>query len=271
VTFVPTEVGGMGDTNNRSAYTCELIMSPTANALLLAGVLVSDAAGTPVEPTGVVGAGLTFSLVTSSVTFDPTTVGSEIHNISLWRAMGPAPDSSVVTATFPNAATGCVIQVHQVSGCSTKGNNGESAVGGSATSRVNNSSSITLFPPSGGSTANGWFSIHGAGTTGTATPMQGWTSLGGEGYLTPSTGMFSAWTERSDGTVLQWMSAQPEWRGAVIVELVADNPADVAPAQWAQGMIGRGVRAFAPRLRSEYWVERGHVVSENPATDTREV
>lgn len=40
---------------------------------------------------------------------------------------------------------------------------------------------------------------------------------------------------------------------------------------WAHPMMGRNLRVYPIRVRNDYWVESGHVETDDPATDTREV
>jgi hypothetical protein len=218
-------LGSLADTEARSAYTCALGQAPTANNLILVGVLVSDTAGTPVEPTGVIGGGMVFSLITSSVTYNGA-VASELHNLSAWRSMSASPVNSVITATFPNAGTGCAMLVHEVSGVSTSGTSGDRAVAKSAISEDNGgASAITIVGPSATSTANAWLSLLGISASGsTDTPGHDWSFLESTGYGTPATGIKSAWTTLSTGTVATWIGPGAERRGAIMIELVADNP-----------------------------------------------
>jgi hypothetical protein len=41
-------------------------------------------------------------------------------------------------------------------------------------------------------------------------------------------------------------------------------------AKWGWPVTGRVLRVYPPRIRYEYWVETGHVETDDPATDTRE-
>src|SRR4051812_15764505 len=103
MSIAATSLGSLGDTANISTYTCTLARAPAANALLIATVQVTDTAGTPVEPTLVRGADFIFSLITSSISYNPATIGSQLLNISHWRSMSPtAPSGTTVGATFPN-------------------------------------------------------------------------------------------------------------------------------------------------------------------------
>jgi hypothetical protein len=43
-----------------------------------------------------------------------------------------------------------------------------------------------------------------------------------------------------------------------------------ASAQWVwQADLGQ-VRVYPPRIRDDYWVETGHIETDDPATDSRE-
>lgn len=265
-------IGSVGDTTARSAQSCALARAPGANTLVLVGVCVSDVVGTPAEPSGVIGAGLTFSLVTSSISYDITTAGSQNHNLSLWRAMGASPDGSMVTATFANNNTGCAILVTEVSGVSKAGTNGSSAVSGSAITMADALSAVTAFFPSVSSTANAWFSILGA-DIGSAAPRPNWTSLDSSVYATPTTNFYSAYTLVPSGTSVAWAGLANTNPAVIAVELVGDNPAiptTTNAAQWIQGFGVSGPRVFQPRGRGNVWVEAGHAVNTDPATDTRE-
>lgn len=226
MTVSPALLGSVGDTNARSVYTCALSDAPEPNTLVLVGVLVSDAGGTPVQPTGVIGAGMVFSLITSSVTYNGS-VGNELHNLSAWRSMAAAPVNSVISATFPNDGSGCAMLVYEVSGVSQSGTSGDRAVGRSAISEdAGGSSALTVFGPSATSTANAWLSFLGISASGsTDTPGFNWSFLNQVGYGTPATGIKSAWTTLSTGTTATWVGPGAERRGGIIIELVTDNPA----------------------------------------------
>lgn len=269
MTLIFTSIGSNGDTTAVSALSCALTRAPGANTLVLVGVSVSDTVGTAVEPTGVVGAGLTFSLVTSSITGLPTTPGSELANISLWRAAGAAPDGSMVTATFANNNTGANIIVTEVSGVTTVGLNGASAVSGSALSKIDSSSAITLFLPSASSTANGWFAIECVNTGSDQAPGVNWTFLDRAAHNTPTVCLNSASTTLSGATYMAWTPTANAHRLSIAVEVVADNPS-VSTGGWASAFGVRAPRVFQPRVRDDVWVELGHVVTLDAATDTSE-
>jgi hypothetical protein len=264
-------LGSLSETQARSAHTSSIMRAPADNALILVSVAVGATAGTPVEPTSVEGAGLSFSLITSSMTFDPVTVGSQLHNISIWRGMGTSLESSVITASFGITTTGCGILVAEVSGVSRRGNNGEAAVGKSIGTRSGTSNGQLVNGPSATSVANAWYGVWGRGTASAAgiVPNVNYTFIDRIGFSTPGTGLHSAWTTLSSGNTMQWKADVDGQNAAFLVELVGDNPQPSSGGQWAHGY-GKGHRVFPPRVRNEFWVESGHQRSDDPATDTRE-
>lgn len=262
-----TPLGRQGDTAARSSLTCDLLRAPFPNTLVLVSVLVADNTGTPTEPTDVSGAGLTFSLATSSITYNLIAQASSTHNLSVWKGMGVSPDSSLITATFSNANIGCAMMVNEVSGVTTVGSGGTTAIGGSASSVVDSLVTVTAFLPSAGSTANVWFASHGCGTSGIATALQNWSQLTQTNFLTPSTGLVSAWTTLSTATTSTWTNSATENKAVIALELVSDNFTSVTG--WMHNDWARGMRSFAPRVRSVV-LEPGRTDATDPYQDTSE-
>jgi hypothetical protein len=259
-----TSLGSLSDTNARSAHTCSIFRAPEPNTLVLAAVRVSDTGGTPVQPTGVVGAGLTFDLVGSSVTC--STVASPTINLSFWRGMGSA-ESSVITATLANASLGCGMIIHEVTGVPV-GLNGANAVGQSATSVMDTSSQFTIIAPVALAVRNAWLAATSANSLEFPVPSGNYQVLDSVAYATPDHHLTSAWTTLSTGTIVDYSASGVDNRGGLIVELVAAS--DTAGGQWAQGMSGFQSRSFSPRVRGDLWVQPGDIRSTDPATDTWE-
>ncbi len=233
MSFVVTSLGSLGDTNARSDYTCTIDRAPNANTLVLVSITETDAAGSAVQPSSVSGAGMVFSLITSSVTFN--TIASGVDNVSIWRSMSPTPSGSLITAHFGATATGCAILVTEVSGVSTSGLSGINAVGQSSISSVDVAASLKLIGPSATSVGNAWFAIHSANSQEVATPGQNWTAVDSAGYLTPDTHLASAWTTLSTGTSVTFTASGADNRGGVIVELVLDTPVVIPPSVVTSG------------------------------------
>jgi hypothetical protein len=222
--IVVTSLGSTANTANAASYDTAPTRAPAANTLVLVGVCGSDTAGTIVDPTSVVGAGLTFTKI-SGITFDTTV--NWLHHVSAWRAMGGAPDTSRFTVTWANNATGTAFEILEVSGVSTAGVNGANAVPQSATSRNGGlDSALTIFAPgSAGSTANAWLAFCGTeSSAATETPQGNWTKIEGFGYATPATGLISGWTTLSGATLATFVGSSIR-KGGVILELALDNPA----------------------------------------------
>lgn len=59
-----------------------------------------------------------------------------------------------------------------------------------------------------------------------------------------------------------WWTRGAATPGAVVI--VPQSP------QWVWLHNGRRVRVYPHRIRGEYWVEPGHIETDDPATDTRE-
>lgn len=239
-----TSIGSLGNTANSATYTCTLARAPAANALLIATVMCSDTAGTPVQPTSVRGADFVFSLITSSITFNPSTPGSQLDNVSHWRTMSPtAPSGTTVGATFANAATGCIILVTEFTGVDTSGTSGSGAIGSSANSDWDTQSSLTLMGPTAGNANNAWYAGMGlgAGAAGdTDAPDGNYTALDQANYNTPATGAHSAWTTLSTGTLVRFTGSGTQSRAGCLIEIVAAAVAAGVPDTWAMRQLYQG-------------------------------
>lgn len=234
-------LGSVGDTNARSTYTCSVTAAPSANNLVLVGVLNTMAAGTVVTPSSVSGCGMVFSLVTSGISFGGAQ-GSETHFISLWRSMSATPSSSVVSVNLPTNGTGCAILVHQVSGVSTSGTSGANALGKSATSddAQGSASAVSANGGSATSTANAWFTIDCPVAQARDNPGNGYTVLQNAAYATPSVNLASAYNLDDTAGQSVW-TGNSQRRAAIVVELVADNPG---------GSSSKTMQAFTPSFAS---------------------
>jgi hypothetical protein len=61
------------------------------------------------------------------------------------------------------------------------------------------------------------------------------------------------------------------WLGFIDFGIGSVTTAPAPGPNMAWPMRGRKIRVYPPRIRNEYWVEPGHVETDDPATDTREV
>lgn len=110
-------------------------VSPGANKLLLLCVQVYRASGTPATPT-VSGNGLTWVQV-DSVLFRSDS------RIAVFRAMGAAPTSGVITITAASS-TLVLWSLHEIDGIDTGGTNGSAAIIQSGTNSAPGASSLTV-------------------------------------------------------------------------------------------------------------------------------
>jgi len=216
--------GSKDDTGGTFTTAASASVSPAANNLVFVDVFHNaSVAANAANPTGVSGAGLTFTLVDSVV---DTAAGS---TLSCWRALSGAPSSGAITATFANATSAAVWSISQHAGINPGGSNGASAVGTPAhnsdgTGTVN-TIAVTLgaFASAidGVHSCHAWFN---AGAVQTATPRAGYTEIHDLG-TTYSAGALA------DCLEIQWRpdndtTAQATWTAngavyAIAVELKA--------------------------------------------------
>lgn len=159
------------DTSLGDSATTDSI-SPAADTLLLAWVLISDwrgGSGEAEAPTSLTGNGLTWVKI-ADVTFDFI-----FHNLSVWRAMGAAPTSGAVTIQMPDDDQIIQWAIDQYSGVDITGSDGENAV---VQAVVGSSPSITLDPFESATNAavGGWGSFTNPGTK-PVDPGTGFTEL----------------------------------------------------------------------------------------------
>ena len=175
--------GSKNDGSGSFTTAATASLTPGANQLVLVDVFhnASIAANAAV-PTGVAGAGLTFTLVDSAV---DTVAGS---TLSRWRALSASPSTGAITVTFANATTAAVWSVHQYASVDITGTNGAQAIVQTAHNSNNTATvaTIAVTLSAFGSTSNGasgcnaWFNV---GTVQTATPRAGWTEIHDLGTL----------------------------------------------------------------------------------------
>jgi hypothetical protein len=164
---------------------------------------------------------MVFSLVTS---IGYNTIATPLTRASVWRSMSATPTASNFTVTFAHSLTGCHIHVYEFSNVSKSGTSGANAVGSSTISRVNATSSVTLFLPSFASTANGVFVSCDINLNSTAdAPNSQYLEAAQGAAASPNHGSSSAWTSSSAVTQAVFSGAGSADRGAIAVEIVAEN------------------------------------------------
>ena len=133
-------------------------------------------------PTGIAGAGLTFTKVAEY--YDQATTGG---GVSLWRALSASPSSGAITITCANNQGNYQWSVEEYANVDTSGTNGSGAIVQTAMNQsfTGAATSITATLGAFGSAANGatalhaWFNL--GGSIPTATPDTGWTELSDAG------------------------------------------------------------------------------------------
>ena len=211
----------LASTTNAATYNVATSRAPAANTLVLVYVSGNTTSGA-IDPSSVSGAGMVFSLVTS---VGYNTIATPLTRASVWRSMSATPNTSGITAAFSHSITGCHIHVYEFSGVSKSGTSGANAVGSSRISNVNATSSITLFLPSFASTANAAFVSCDINANSTAdTPSSQFVEMAQGSNINPNHGSSSGWTSSSVVTQSVFSGGGAVDRGAIAVEIVADNP-----------------------------------------------
>lgn len=226
MTISVATIGALASTAGASTYAVTLTRAPAANTLVLVQISNDDTAPSE-NPSSVSGAGMVFTQVSER------SYAADVNHFTIWRSMSAAPDASVISAAYSDAQTGCNMLVHEYSGVSTSGTSGANAVGTSTTTVVTGAaSSATLFLPSFASTANGVHVGVGVNLNSTAdAPNAQYIKIAQGAHTNNPNGTVSGWTTSSGVTQCVFSGAGSGLRGAIAVEIVADNPPAVAAGQ----------------------------------------
>lgn len=208
----------IGSTSNATAYA-GTAFTPLPNKLYLMAVLESDAAPETTDPTFTTTGGLTFVQVGTSVVFD--TIASNVHRLSVWRALKPtstALSSASLTANFADAGTGCCVIVIEINEVNQGGSDGASAVvqsaGNAGDASANPNATLGAFA----SAANATIVFAGSDIQTAPTADAGWVELGtNPDYNTPATGLACFFRSDNDTTATCTLTAS-DW-GAIAVEI----------------------------------------------------
>ena len=125
--------GGNNTVYSSASYT------PDADKLIIADVFGLASGGVPETPISMVGNGLTWVLV-ATADVDPAFGG----RLCRFRAMGAAPTTGTLTATYSGTRTAHAFMIYQIDGVDTSGVNGENAIGASDTDEVNPGTAISM-------------------------------------------------------------------------------------------------------------------------------
>jgi hypothetical protein len=206
-----------GSTSNVASYATSSSFTPTANALVLCGV-VNSKASTPDTPT-VSGNGLTWVQI-ATVTFG--TIASATIRATLFRALGAGPTNGATTADFAGVnQTGAHVFVGQFRFADTTGTNGSGAIVQSTTNRADSGANPVITLSALASARNGVFGWLGNAVNGFGgTNETNWSEDYDGGYNTPATGGYATHiSPTSDNTVNVTMTAA-NW-GGIAVEVKA--------------------------------------------------
>ena len=195
----------------------------SANQLgLLCIVSHNTNSGTPPFP-NLVHTGLTLVSSISSVFVD---TGTQRSRVDVWRMMFSVDTASIITIGLGSAS--CILEAQWIgiSGLSTAGSNGASALSQPSAFSGTGASSVhsVTIPASFATTGNGTFAFFGARSAGTLTPSDNFTLVSRASIAGQSANMLSMWTSvnYSNATI---GALQNNPFGAFMCELVLDNAA----------------------------------------------
>lgn len=218
MTVTATNLLAEATTSGGSSYTTTASITPAANKLILAAVVVSVAA-TPTPTVSLSGCGLTW------VQVGVTDQASNIRTAYLFRAMGPSPTAGQLTATLGSAATSFLICVDQLDATDTSGTDGSGAI-----------SEVLIYNTTAGDTsvsatfagavdpANAVYAAIGVeGTQELVTPGSGYTALGQTFIGAPSSSLLTEFDASGTTTVTAgpWTGVTNAQAFLVAVEVAA--------------------------------------------------
>ena len=192
-----THLATAGDTTNRAAgnnYATASI-TPTANRLVLVGVVLSHASEVPNTPT-LSGNGLTWVLEDSQAFF---TVGTPLKKLFVFRAMGASPTAGAISISWATQTmTGAAWTVFELAGVDTTGANGAGAILESVPGASDSADPFSITLTVSGAATVGVFATN---QTSNITPGTGFTELGEANHSAPTTAIFSEFQAAADLTV----------------------------------------------------------------------
>lgn len=209
---------GTDAVDNTSFSTASV--SPTANRLVLIAITNSSISpGGNVDPTGVSGAGLTFTKVASIAE------SGQYGNVTLWRALSASPSSGAITITFASTTENCSWSVIEFSGIDTGGTNGSAAIVQAVTAENTSSATPSATLAAFGSANNATYGAFGCdnftGGGRTCTAGTGFTEYH-DVYIDESSfggGTFTEFRADNDTSVDCTWSASNAWNGVIAVEI----------------------------------------------------
>ncbi|HEX2174074.1 MAG TPA: hypothetical protein VHL09_16705 [Dehalococcoidia bacterium] len=121
-TITATHLDSGSSTTDGTSFNTVDSISPGANRLVLAFVATGDTSGAGAAPTGVSGAGLTFTRVGGQQQ------GSGNQRVDIFRAMSASPSSGPLTISYAATTENCGWVIAEFDGVDTSGTNGSGAI-----------------------------------------------------------------------------------------------------------------------------------------------
>jgi hypothetical protein len=129
--IIVNDLGSFAGTNNATSYATSASYQPTANALILAFVIITDTAsiGNPSldgTTNGFVGNDKTNWASIANVTYN--SLAAPLARLYVFRYMSASPTSTTGTFNWSAGGTGCIIRVVEFVNVDTSGSEGSGAV-----------------------------------------------------------------------------------------------------------------------------------------------
>lgn len=193
-------------------------VSPTANRLVIVGVMSWKSGGATAATPTVTGASMTWTQIVTVV----ATMGASSYRTTLFRSLNAAPGSGQLTIDWGGQSQdNSSSSVDQFSGIDISGSNGANAIVQSATNSSNASATSITFSlaafTSAANAAYGFAGMDGGGSTFSA--GAGFTQLSLQG---PAVGNFAEWALNTPSVVINFGSTSNPRIGAAI-EIKAAN------------------------------------------------
>lgn len=199
----------LADTGNASSYATAAFTCGSFR-LVLALVITSDT----INPAAASLTSLhgTWTMI-ANTNYDTT--GTPLHRLSLWRLMNTnGTQSSTLTNTVSDAATGCIINVLEFAGINSNGTGGSAAVTNIVMGAADAGANPTITLAAIGHPSNGAYGNFGNDINGFAgTAINGWVEAVDNGFNTPATGGYNTFRLNTQSNVVAVTRAAADWAG----------------------------------------------------------
>lgn len=197
----PTHLTTGSDTTNQTTPYATASITPTANRLAVAGVLVSVASGTT-PALSLTGCGLTW------VQVDQTAAGA--RTLHVFRAMGAAPTAGALSIAGDGTTTltSCLWSVTEFDGVDTSGTDGSGAVVQSVNQKPAAATSCSTAFATAVTAGNATFGAVAISAQEAMTAGTGWTALGQTSQSAPTSALLTeAATTAQQNVTASWTSS----------------------------------------------------------------